>query len=626
RNIFQVLIHNGLVQVALSNPEGHVIGIKYNGIDNVLQETSHVKNDGGYWDVVWYKPGAKGRTDRLSGTNFTIITQDENLVEVSFSSIWQPSYSGNQVPLNVDKRYIVRRGISGIYMYAILERQVGWPDVDMDQLRIAFKLNEDKFHYMAISDDRQRIMPTPQDRADGKVLAYPEAVLLTNPSNSQLKGQVDDKYQYSCDDEDNRVHGWISSNHGVGFWMITPSDEFRAGGPMKADLTSHVGPTTLCMFHSTHYTGKDIDTSYRNGEPWKKVFGPVFVYLNSISPQQHRLTLWEDAKTQMLREVQNWPYDFPKSNDFPYKNQRGTVSGKLFVHDRYINVTPMWARNAYVGLAPPGEAGSWQLDTKGYQFWTRADDTGSFVITNVRAGNYSIYAWVPGFMGDYKYNLVITIKPGSVIKLNNLVYEPPRSGPTLWEIGRPDRTAAEFFIPDPYASLTSNLYKNNKNQEKFRQYGLWERYADIYPHDDLVFTAGVSDYSQDWFFAHVTRNTGNLTYQATTWRIIFNLQDVNNTGSYTLQLALASASYSEVQVRFNDEKIFPAHFSTRLIGKDNAIARHGIHGLYRFYSINVLGNQLHSGNNTIYLTQSRSQGPFQGVMYDYIRLEGPEST
>jgi rhamnogalacturonan endolyase len=78
-----------------------------------------------------------------------------------------------------------------------------------------------------------------------------------------------------------------------------------------------------------------------------------------------------------------------------------------------------------------------------------------------------------------------------------------------------------------------------------------------------------------------------------------------------------------LKVRFNDASAQPAHFSTGLIGRENAIARHGIHGLYRFYSIDVESNVLQEGNNTIYLTQSRSSSPFQGVMYDYLRLEGP---
>lgn len=33
------------------------------------------------------------------------------------------------------------------------------------------------------------------------------------------------------------------------------------------------------------------------------------------------------------------------------------------------------------------------------------------------------------------------------------------------------------------------------------------------------------------------------------------------------------------KVRINDPKASPAHFSTGIIGGDNSIARHGIHGL-----------------------------------------------
>lgn len=59
--------------------------------------------------------------------------------------------------------------------------------------------------------------------------------------------KVDDKYQYSRKNKDDLLHGWISTNRSVGFWIITPSYEFRAGGPLKPDLTSHVGPTTLAV-------------------------------------------------------------------------------------------------------------------------------------------------------------------------------------------------------------------------------------------------------------------------------------------------------------------------------------------------------------------------------------------
>ncbi|KAM7515834.1 hypothetical protein LguiA_005417 [Lonicera macranthoides] len=613
-----VVMSNGLVKVTLLTPAGLITGISYKGLE--LLDTHNHEDNRVYWDFVWNIPNSPTISDKLEGTSFKVIMQDENQIELSFTRTW--TQGDPYVPLNIDKRYVMLREDTGFYAYTVLERLKGWPDFDLQVGRAVFKLQRDKFHHMAISDDRQRVMPMPVDRKTGQVLDYKEAVLLTHPTNQMLKGEVDDKYLYSCDNKDNKVHGWISTDPPVGFWMITPTDEFRTGGPTKQSLTSHVGPTTLAIFISTHYAGEDLALKFINGEPWKKVFGPFFIYLNSdIAAKNNTFVLWKDAKARMLKETASWPYSFPLSKDFSHSDQRGSVEGQLVVHDRYMNKNAMPASFAYVGLAPPGTAGSWQRESKGYQFWTRADSKGNFLIKGVIAGNYNLYAWVPGFIGDYMYSSSVTIKPGSQIKLSGLVYDPPRTGATLWEIGVPDRTAEEFYIPNPNPTFRTYSYK--KHVDKYRQYGLWLRYTDLYPQNDLVFTIGFSNYKRDWFFAHVKRNIGNNTYRGTTWRILFDLKSVNTNGSYTLQLALASANGAELQVRINNPSIRLPLFTTKLIGRDNAIARHGIHGLYWLFSISIPGNQLIKGRNTIFLTQPRGQGPFEGVMYDYIRLEEP---
>lgn len=46
---------------------------------------------------------------------------------------------------------------------------------------------------MSLSDDKQRIMPTQKDRENSKALAYPEAVLLTNATNPEIRGEVPSK-------------------------------------------------------------------------------------------------------------------------------------------------------------------------------------------------------------------------------------------------------------------------------------------------------------------------------------------------------------------------------------------------------------------------------------------------
>ncbi|KAG4399641.1 hypothetical protein AAZX31_08G266800 [Glycine max] len=625
----QLVVDNGIVAVTFSKPEGYILGISYNGIHNILEDENE-DQDRGYLDVVWNTPGKPSNCQRIYGTKFSVIAADENMVEVSFSRTWTSSMNDSSVPMNIDMRYIFRNGDSGFYSYAIFDRPEGLPAAEIDQIRIVFKLKKDRFNYMAISDERQRNMPTMRDREAGQILAFPEAVLLTRPISPKFRGEVDDKYQYSCENKDNNVHGWISVDSSnapsVGFWMITPSNEFRNAGPIKQDLTSHVGPITLAMFMSTHYAGKEVTMAFQQGETYKKVFGPVFAYFNNASREDDILSLWSDAVQQQSKEVTSWPYDFPKSVDFIPPNQRGIVLGRLLVQDRYFRGGKLlYANNAYVGLALPGDEGSWQIESKGYQFWTRADTKGFFLINNIVPGDYNFYAWIPGFIGDYRYNATITITQGGVIKLDSLVYVPPRNGPTLWEIGFPDRTSAEFYVPDPYPTLMNKLY-NEEHRDKFRQYGLWERYTDLYPNDDLVYTVGVSKYRKDWFYAHVTRSTGNKTYQPTTWQIVFEHPNQIIRGNYTLQLALACTADADLQVRVNNPSANPPDFATGKMGGDSAIARHGVHGLYRLFSINVPSDRFVKGTNTIYLRQSRAMNPFQGVMYDYIRLERPPLT
>ncbi|KAI3832432.1 hypothetical protein MKX03_020666 [Papaver bracteatum] len=629
-----VVMDNGLVLVNISNPSGLVTGVQYNGIDNLLEILNEEQNRG-YWDLYWTQRGNKGSQFVIEGTSFKVIVQNETQAEISFTRTWNSSASSSSsnpsnsnstdgLPLNFDIRYVMLKGSSGFYTYGIYEHLNGWPDFNLNRTRVAFKLRKDKFQFAAISKTRQRRMPLPEDREPprGKLLQFKEASLLVDPVEPELKGQVDDKYMYAKNNEDIKVHGWVSSDPPVGFWHITASDEYRGGGPLKQDLTSHVGPTSLTVFFSSHYMGQDKIPMFGNGEPWKKVYGPVFLYLNTDPHCTNESALWDEAKEQLQQEAQKWPYNFVASTDYPKSDQRGTVNGKLLVRDRFVSMEDIPAVDAYVGLALPGEVGSWQTECKGYQFWTRAGPDGSFTIQYVHSGEYNLYAWVPGFIGDYKYDNLITVQAGDFIEVDDdLVFEPPRNGTTLWEIGIPDRTAAEFFIPDVDPKYVNPLYLT---QDRFRQYGLWEQYSVLYPRTDLVYTVNSSTYQKDWFYAQVNRKLGDDKYNSTTWQIKFNLDSVDQGTIYKLRVALASTHAAELQIRLNDLNTEIPHFTTGGMYKDNAIARYGIHGLYLLFNVDVKGDLLKDGENTIFLSQVRGQGPFNGIMYDYIRLEAPE--
>jgi rhamnogalacturonan endolyase len=51
-----------------------------------------------------------------------------------------------------------------------------------------------RFHYMALSYDKQRIMLTQKDREKSHALAYIGEVLLTNATKPRVRGEVDHKY------------------------------------------------------------------------------------------------------------------------------------------------------------------------------------------------------------------------------------------------------------------------------------------------------------------------------------------------------------------------------------------------------------------------------------------------
>ncbi|GAA0170159.1 lyase [Lithospermum erythrorhizon] len=215
----------------------------------------------------------------------------------------------------------------------------------------------------------------------------------------------------------------------------------------------------------------------------------------------------------------------------------------------YISGRLIYADSAFVGLAPPGLAGSWKTENKGYQFWTRANSIGHFCIPNIRPGRYSFL------------DLLVTTN----ILLTSTFFQDAES---YWEL-------LDILHLEVVQHYGKSLYANVP--EKYRQYGLWQRYSELYPDQDLVYTVGHNNYPIDWFFAHVNRNMDNNTYVPTTWKIVFNLDSLDSNGNYTLQLALASANAAELQVRINDKDANTPHFTTGLIGKDNTIARHGIH-------------------------------------------------
>ncbi|MGC3991172.1 MAG: hypothetical protein QM796_16140 [Chthoniobacteraceae bacterium] len=101
-----------------------------------------------------------------------------------------------------------------------------------------------------------------------------------------------------------------------------------------------------------------------------------------------------------------------------------------------------------------GPEGNWQYQGSAYQYWAQAARDGTFSIPHVRPGSYTLYAFNTGAVGEFS-KTKITVKAGSATDLGQLVWNVPHPGHHLaWEIGIPDRSAAEFKHGNDYFSLS----------------------------------------------------------------------------------------------------------------------------------------------------------------------------
>jgi len=66
------------------------------------------------------------------------------------------------------------------------------------------------------------------------------------------------------------------------------------------------------VFISAHYAGDPLVPKFDEGEPWKKVFGPVFIYCNSLPKEADWHLLWEDAKQHLHKERHIEPMYVPR--------------------------------------------------------------------------------------------------------------------------------------------------------------------------------------------------------------------------------------------------------------------------------------------------------------------------
>jgi rhamnogalacturonan endolyase len=575
------ILSNGLATFTIAKSSGFITSMKYKNNSQEFLNRSYIDANGGkvYFSV----------------TSSYVSTKTSDLVEIVFVDDYS-KHVGTGFALDWEVRYTMKSGVSGLYFSVTQSHKSSYEEAQCSELRLVMRLKSDVFNWLQVDDFNKRVMPSAADQNKCVTLSPKEACQL--PS-----GEVIHKYDWSVDALEHKVHGFGSISKNLGSWYVIPSMEWKNGGAVNRDLSCHQGGTDslqILYLRGSHYGAGDMIV--KQGETWSKMHGPILIYLNEGSDVN---ALWADANRQADYEKQLWPYDFVKSDSFVPKNKRGSVSGKLVINDPLYGNLKL--SDATVTLVQP-ESNTEPIHP---QQWRKMSHwvthvTGDFKIENVVPGTYQLRAWCKGIVGEFYTTNTITVTSGQETRLGDVKFTAPRIGPTVFEIGIPDRTAEEYLHGD-----------------HFNQWGLYNLFQEEFP-NSVNFRIGESDWQFDWNYCQVSIPGGaDGKYKAAEpWKIYFNLNKVPS-GNILLRVSIAASSSTALSVSVNGKN---QSAEVKDLVDDACIRRDGIRGIWSMKEFTFPASLLKQGENYISLHGRAIGGyltyyKFDGIMYDHIRLE-----
>jgi rhamnogalacturonan endolyase len=574
-------LDNGLVALTYSKRTGNMTRISRHAGDELRDLASGP--DAYYWDCNT-EPDEVPAGVNAPNKGYYRMSPPQSIKLVSSADaaeIIASTKHSTWLQFDVDLHFVLHANDSGFYAYAVFHHPAGVPAATLDQTRFVSKtVTDGSLTEFVIGDERIRNIPT---------AAVEKEVM--NATYLLADGTIKTKYQNSSYWADTLVYGEAGPQ--VGIWSITASPEYHNGGPLKQGQTVHDN-VLLRVLQSVHFGAAPVQVAA--GEEWRKVYGPVFTYINSGSSVSE---LWEDAKKRQSAEAAKWPYQWV--TEPAYLKQRGALTGQWKLTDRKAT------QGAWVVLADRATAENpdWTLQSKGYQFWAKTTADGKFAIRNVIPGTYTLY--VSGADQPQQYARDgIEIRAGETATVN-VDWTPETHGATLWQIGTFDRTAAEF-----------------RNGGDARQYEMFRRYPQDFPHD-VTFTIGESDPAKDWNYAQWT-----WFVEKPYWTIRFQ-QNGLVSGVGTLTLAFASAQPLRGRTTNLQVKINGTLADTIRLPKTGTAGYRGSaqDSAYNVRTVSFDAALLQPGWNEITLGHANG-GPFPAgatgsavgqVMYDALRLE-----
>lgn len=571
-----VVLDNGTIRATLVKSNARVSSLLFRGVQMVATDRQ-----------IYFSMDGGSSYEQPSNCVYTVRAQTPDMIDISLKHY----YTNQPHKFDIDIHYVLRRGDSGLYAYAVLDHPASYAATSVGEWRMVWWMPHDQTNFLMeriyVDALRNWEMPNLYDLSQAQPTSIAEIISLTTGVRA---GRYDCKYEYAVEYSALGTYGHASNVNNVGAWLVFGSQEFFNDGPTKQDLAPASGIIHV-HFGRNHFNGSG--TGVAAGEAWSKIYGPYLLYLNA--DPRGADALWADAQEQVNAETGAWPYTWLTGNPlYPQANARGGARGRLVVNDALKpNVS---GANAWIGVAQPDPGGQWQFESKRYQYWVRTDADGGFVIPNIRPGTHTLYAFVNGAVGEYT-RTGVSVAAGQTSDLGDVVWNVTHPGNRIaWEIGVPDRDSIEFnHGSDYYEPFLSRQFASELS-------------------NPLDYSVGVSDWSTDWNYAQTKELQPGSNWR---WRIQFDLDQVP-AGNATLTIALAGSDHARLFVYVNDETRAFANFAPSN-GGGNGLTREVSHAKYAVSYVTIPTSRLVVGTNMI----SLEQGSSGHVMYDYLNLELP---
>ncbi|MCP5545489.1 MAG: hypothetical protein H7A49_16460 [Akkermansiaceae bacterium] len=596
RGVFHM--SNGRLEVSIRKEDGDVTRMKLNGRDLLAGGT-------GYWSIV-----ANSGSSRVNGfgkseeTRVTIdpAANDGERAEVAMR--FRGTGKDGGFPGAFEVRYSLAEDSQALFAAAVLSHGPGDRFCTVAEARFAMKLAPDIFNHLSIDRDRDRDMPAPEDWEKGTGLMLKEARRLTT---GRFAGEVEHKYAYSAILPDLPAFGWSGTEQKYGVWFINPSSEYISGGCTKMELTGHLDvgggarPTLLNMWHGSHYGG--VVLRLQDDEAWSKVIGPFAIFCNDGAPPDQ---LWNGAIRYAVSQRHAWPFDWFDHPAYPKSSQRGALAGRIRISSDQPDDKPLGSIR--VGLTAPdhvlggngwrSETIDWQRDGRNPQYWSKASKNGAFRISKVPAGDYVLRAFVDGIPGEFARG-DIRVEAGKTVELGEVSWEPERAGPTIWQIGTADRSAAEF-----------------RNGDRYWKWGNHLAYRTLFP-QGVDLTIGKGNPAKDWYICQpLDLDADGKVLGPSTWKVRFDCPEISEDGAVLRIGFCGTRARSSLDFGLNGKQFA----STGPLPEAGVMHRDSHRGRWFERRFDVPADLLRASGNVLTLTLHGREW-HQGVLYDFLRLE-----